>query len=76
MSNPLEVMAAAVNHKPHSFQFIRESTGLSLTDRQFAVLAKSDRTRFRLLRFKRWDDEGTPIRPGRLGVGLRPQALA
>jgi len=76
MPNPVEIMATAVNLKPHSFQFIRESTGLTLTDREFAALAKSDRARFRLLRFKCWDDEGAPIRPGRPGVGLKPEALA
>jgi hypothetical protein len=64
-------MAAVIDRRPHSFQFIREATGLRLTDRQFILLARRDRCRFKLVRFKKWDDEGAPIRPGRPGVGLR-----
>ena len=71
MSNSVEMMAAAVREKPHSFQFIRKMTGLTVTDEEFTTMAKSDRRRFKLVRFVARDDEGSQIRPGRPGVGLR-----
>ena len=71
MSKTLEVMAAAVQQKPHSFQFIRKATGLTMTDEEFRAMAQSDSTRFKLVRFLARNDEGSPIRPGRPGVGLR-----
>ena len=70
MSKTLEVMAAAVQQKPHSFQFIRKATGLTMTDEEFRAMAESDTGRFKLVRFLASDDEGTRIRPGRPGVGL------
>ena len=73
MSDKVEIMASAIEQKPHSFQFIRESTGLTLTDHEFTALAKSDRARFKLVRFLKRDNEGAPILPGRPGVGLRNQ---
>lgn len=71
MSEKVEIMASAIARKPHSFQFIRKSTGLNLTDQQFAAMAKSDPARFKLVRFLKRDDEGAPILPGRPGVALR-----
>ena len=71
MSNSVEMMAAAVREKPHSFQFIRKMTGLTVTDEEFTAMAQSDRRRFKLVRFLARDDEGSQIRPGRPGVGLR-----
>jgi hypothetical protein len=65
------MMAAAVREKPHSFQFIRKMTGLTVTDEEFTAMAQSDQRRFKLVRFLARDDEGTQIRPGRPGVGLR-----
>jgi len=71
VANTLEIMAAAVEHKPHSFQFIRKTTGLTTTDEEFTAMAQSDSNRFKLVRFVKRDDEGSRIRPGRPGVGLR-----
>ena len=53
MSKSLEIMAAAVQQKPHSFQFIRKTTGLTMTDEEFRAMAQSDSTRFKLVRFLR-----------------------
>jgi hypothetical protein len=69
-------MAAAIEKKPHSFQFIRQTTGLTTTDEEFRALARSHSGRFKLVRFLKRDDEGTPIRPGRPGVGLRKRRNA
>jgi hypothetical protein len=71
MSTSVEMMAAAVRDKPHSFQFIRKVTGLTVTDEEFRAMAQSDPRRFKLVRFLARDDEGSQIRPGRPGVGLR-----
>jgi hypothetical protein len=71
VSNSVEMMAAAVRDKPHSFQFIRKKTGLTVSDEEFKAMAQSDQRRFKLVRFFARDDEGTQIRPGRPGVGLR-----
>jgi hypothetical protein len=67
----VEMMASAIQEKPHSFQFIREATGLKLTDQEFTAMAKSDLKRFKLVRFMKRDDEGARILPGRPGVALR-----
>jgi hypothetical protein len=76
VSKTLEVMAAAVQQKPHSFQFIRKATGLTMTDEEFRAMAQSDSSRFKLVRFLARSDEGTRIRPGRPGVGLRKRPNA
>jgi hypothetical protein len=75
MSNTAEILAAAVAHKPHSFQYIRKATGLTLSDEQLRAVAEGDRARFKLLRFLKRDDEGVRIQPGRPGVGLRRAGL-
>ncbi len=74
MADKLEIMAAAVEHRPHSFRFIRKATGLTMTDQEFTAMAKSDLARFKLVRFRERNDAGSPIRPGRPGVGLRERA--
>src|SRR5262245_27045036 len=66
MSDKLEMMASAIERKPHSFQFIRKATGLRLSDQEFTAMAKSDPIRFKLVRFLKRDDEGARIRPGLL----------
>ena len=71
MSKTLEIMASAIEQRPHSFQFIRKATGLKMTDQEFTAMAKSDLSRFKLVRFLKRDDEGSRIRPGRPGVALR-----
>lgn len=76
MSKTVEIMASIIKQRPHSFQFIREATGLKLTDQQFKAMAKSDPGRFKLVRFWKKDDEGARILPGRPGVALIPHQLA
>jgi hypothetical protein len=71
VAKKVDIMASAVEQRPHSFQFIREATGLKLTDQEFTAIAKSDPTRFKLVRFLKRDDEGTRIPPGRPGVALK-----
>ena len=71
MSKTVEIMASIIKQRPHSFQFIREATGLKLTDQEFTAMAKSDPARFKLVRFLKRDDAGVRIRPGRPGVSLR-----
>ena len=51
MANTLEIIAAAVERKPHSFQFIRKATGLTMSDEELTALAQSDQNRFKLVRF-------------------------
>jgi hypothetical protein len=76
MSKKVEIVASAIEQRPHSFQFIREATGLKLTDQEFTALAKSDPARFKLVRFLKRDDEGVRIPPGRPGVALKTQRNA
>jgi len=68
MKNKVEKIAAAVEHKPHSFDHIRRSTGLKLTDEQFAAIVKENPGRFKLVRFVKHDSKGKRILPGRPGV--------
>jgi len=76
VSKNVEIMASVIEQKPHSFQFIRESTGLKLTDQEFMAIAKSDPTRFKLVRFLKRNDEGERVLPGRPGVALRDHRSA
>jgi hypothetical protein len=71
VSDFVEIVASVIEQRPHSFQFIRASTGLKLTDQEFTAMAKSDPARFKLVRFLKRDDEGARILPGRPGVALR-----
>jgi hypothetical protein len=71
MTDKVETIAAAVRRRPHSFEYIRSTTGLALTDDQFRALVAANRGRFKLVRFTKRDGEGQPIRPGRPGVQLR-----
>ena len=72
MSNSVEMMAAAVREKPHSFQFIRKMTGLTVIgEREIRGVSPAWSAGLNLVRFLARDDEGTQIRPGRPGVGLR-----
>ncbi len=76
MSKTVETMASIIKQRPHSFQFIREATGLKLTDQEFKAMAKSDPARFKLVRFLKRNDEGVRILPGRPGVALRDHRTA
>jgi hypothetical protein len=71
VSKTVEIMASIIKQRPHSFQFIRQASGLKLTDQEFTAMAESDPGRFKLVRFLKRDDEGARIRPGRPGVALR-----
>ncbi len=71
LADDLEIIASTVVRKPHSFQYIREATGLRMTDAEFAELASRDLKRFRLVRFVTHNDEGVRVQPGRPGVALR-----
>ena len=71
MAKTLEIIAAAVAHKAHSFEFIRKATGLKMSDEVLTALARSDKTRFKLVRFVKQDSGGARIRPGLPGVALR-----
>ena len=71
----MEIVAAAVAHKPRSFDHIRSTTGIEVTDEQFVAMIERDRGRFRLVRFVRRDDEGNRIRPGRSGLRLKADSV-
>jgi hypothetical protein len=73
MKNQVEMIATAVRGGPHSFDHIRGTTGLGLTDDQFRAIVAANRGRFKLVRFLKRNDEGELIRPGRLGVQLRAE---
>jgi hypothetical protein len=71
VAKTLEIIAAAVAQKPHSFQFIRKATGIRMSDEVLTALARSDLARFKLVRFVKRDSGGARIRPGLPGVALR-----
>jgi len=71
MSNQVETIAASVRHTPHSFDHIRRTTGLELTDEQFVAMIGENPGQFKLVRFVKQDAKGKPIRPGRPGVRLK-----
>jgi hypothetical protein len=75
MTNKVETIAAAVEHKPHSFDHIRSTTRLKLTDEQFVAMIEKNRGRFKLVHFVKRDDEGKQILPGRPGVRLRADSV-
>ncbi|MBV8383202.1 MAG: hypothetical protein JOZ63_11375 [Planctomycetaceae bacterium] len=75
MTNTVETIAAAVEHKPHSFDHVRSTTGLKLTDDQFVAMIEENRGRFKLVHFVKRDDEGKHILPGRPGVRLRADSV-
>jgi hypothetical protein len=72
MRSIMETVATAIGQKAHSFDHIRSSTGLKLTDEQFVSIIEKNPARFKLVHFVKRDDEGTRILPGRPGVRLKP----
>ena len=70
-----EAVAAAIARKPRSFDHIRNSTGLNLTDEQLVSMVASHPNRFKLVRFVKRDAEGKTILPGRPGLRLRDGAV-
>jgi len=75
MRNTVETIAAAVEHKPHSFDHIRRTTGLKLTDEQFMAMIEKNHERFKRVRFVKRNDEGGQILPGRPGLGIRAASV-
>jgi hypothetical protein len=73
MTNQAEKIAAAIRRGPHSFDYIRGTTGLGLTDDQFRAVVAANRGRFKLVHFMKRDAGGELIRPGRPGVRLRAE---
>ncbi len=72
----IETVAAAVKDKPHSFNYIRKTTGWKFTDEQFLDMIKEHADRLEFTRIRRADAEGNRIRPGWPGVKLRATANA
>ena len=70
-----EEARARAENKPHSFDHIRKTTGLELTDDQFVAMIDKNRGRFKLVHFVKRDDEGEQILPGRPGLRLRPDSV-
>jgi hypothetical protein len=75
MISTVEKIAAAVEHKAHSFDHIRSTTSLKLTDVQFMAMIEKNRDRFKVVHFVKRDDEGKQILPGRPGVRLRTESV-
>jgi hypothetical protein len=71
----METIATAVKQRPHSFDHIRSTTGLKLTDEQFVAMIEKNPDRFKLVHFVKRDDEGAKILPGRPGVRLRAASV-
>ena len=67
MTNTVETIAAAVEHKAHSFDHIRRSTGIAHADDQFVAMIEANRDRFKLVHFVKKDDEGERILPAARG---------
>ncbi len=67
----IELLAAAVRERPHSFGYLRRTAGLQLTDKQFRGIVKEHPDRFKIVRFRRKDGDDRPTRPGMPGIGLR-----
>jgi hypothetical protein len=70
----IEIVAAAVKEKAHSFKHIRRATGLRLSDDQFVNLIKENETRLEFTRIRRSDAAGNRVRPGWPGVKLKAVA--
>jgi hypothetical protein len=70
----LEIVAAAVKDRSHSFEYIRKLTGLGFSDDQFLKLIKENEERLEFTRIRRADAAGKRIRPGWPGVKLRAAA--
>ena len=75
MRSVMETIATAVQQRPHSFDHIRSTTGLKLTDEQFVAMIEKNPDRFKLVHFVKRDDEGATILPGRPGVRLRAASV-
>ena len=72
MTNQVKTIAAAVRRGPRSFDYIRSTTGLGLTDDQFRAVIAANRGRFKLVRFLKRNDEGgthPPRSPRRAAEG-------
>jgi hypothetical protein len=72
----IEIVAAAIKDKAHSFKYIRRATGLRLSDDQFKSLIKENESRLEFARIRRSDAEGNRVRPGWPGVKLKAVATS
>jgi hypothetical protein len=69
--NAIEIVATAVKEGAHSFEYIRKTTGLPLSDEQLMELIQENGDRLQFTRIRREDPAGNRIRPGWPGVKLR-----
>lgn len=67
----VEILAKAVTERPRSYDAVRRSTGLKLSDSQLELIVLDNSDLFRQARFVRRDADGKPIKPSRPGLGLR-----
>jgi hypothetical protein len=67
----VETVTTAVKDRAHSFKYIRKSTGLDLTDKQFLELIGANEQSLLFTRIRRADAEGKRVQPGLPGVKLR-----
>jgi hypothetical protein len=75
MTDKLETIAAAVAAKPHSFDHIRKTTGLVLTDEQFTAMIEKSSGRFSRVQFVKRNEAGVKILPGRPGLRLKADSV-
>jgi hypothetical protein len=66
----VEKLSQALKDKPHSFNYLRRSAGIRLTDRQFVDLVKRNPGRFKLVVFRSKAEKAASPRAGRPGVRL------
>jgi hypothetical protein len=72
----IETVATAVKDRAHSFNYIRRTTRLPLSDEQLMKLIQENQDRLQFTRIRREDTAGNRIRPGLPGVKLRKVATA
>lgn len=66
----IEMLSTALQDHAHSFDYVRRTTKIKLTDEQLAVVVRSKPGAFKLVRMYKKDEAGNPIRPGLLGAML------
>jgi hypothetical protein len=66
----IEKLSAALQDHAHSFDYVRRTTDIKLTDKQLEVVVRSRPTNFKLVRVCKRDEAGNAIRPGLLGAKL------
>jgi len=71
----LMVVRKALGRRRHSYQWIREKTGLTLTDKEFDDLAAKHSETLHRLRIAYRDESGNKVRAGRPGLKLKGTAI-